>query len=59
MLWSHVYRLLPEGRGLSVGEALAIGKAAIGPSEGSLPELGGSLVRFVDAWEIARWAAAL
>ncbi|NHK97943.1 glycosyltransferase family 4 protein [Rubrivivax benzoatilyticus] len=54
-----VYPSLYEGWGLPVGEALAMGKAVISSSEGSLPEVGGPLVRYVDAWDVAGWAEAI
>jgi glycosyltransferase involved in cell wall biosynthesis len=54
-----VYPSLYEGWGLPVGEALAMGKAVIASSEGSLPEVGGDLVRYVDPWDVAGWAEAI
>lgn len=54
-----VYPSLYEGWGLPVGEALAMGKAVIASAEGSLPEVGGDLVRYVDPWDTAGWAQAI
>jgi glycosyltransferase involved in cell wall biosynthesis len=54
-----VYPSLYEGWGLPVGEALSMGKAVIASREGSLPEVGGPLVRYVDAWDVAGWAEAI
>lgn len=54
-----VFPSLYEGWGLPVGEALALGKAVIASSEGSLPEVGGNLVRYVDPWHPQGWADAM
>ena len=54
-----VYPSLYEGWGLPVGEALAVGKAVISSDEGSLPEVGGDLVRYVSAWDPNEWADAI
>lgn len=54
-----VYPSLYEGWGLPVGEALAMGKAVMASSEGSLPEVGGDLVRYVQAWDVPGWANAM
>ena len=54
-----VYPSLYEGWGLPVGEALAMGKAVLSSTEGSLPEVGGDLVRYVDAWDAKAWADAI
>jgi glycosyltransferase involved in cell wall biosynthesis len=47
---------LYEGWGLPVGEALAAGKVVVASDRGSLPEVGGDLVRYVDAWNPRAWA---
>lgn len=51
-----VYPSLYEGWGLPVGEALAMGKVVLSSNRGSLPEVGGDLVRYVDAWNPTAWA---
>jgi glycosyltransferase involved in cell wall biosynthesis len=51
-----VFPSLYEGWGLPVGEALAMGKAVIASGEGSLPEVGGDLVRYLPAWDAYAWA---
>jgi len=48
-----------EGWGLPVAEALAMGKVVIASSQGSLPEVGGDLVLYVDPWSAREWADAL
>jgi glycosyltransferase involved in cell wall biosynthesis len=54
-----VYPSLYEGWGLPVGEALALGKAVLASDQGSLPEVGGDLVRYVDPWNAKAWADAI
>jgi glycosyltransferase involved in cell wall biosynthesis len=54
-----VYPSLYEGWGLPVGEALAIGKAVLASDQGSLPEVGGDLVRYLDPWDAKAWADAI
>ena len=51
-----VFPSLYEGWGLPVGEALALGKAVLCSDRGSLPEVGGDLVRYVDPWNSLAWA---
>lgn len=51
-----VFPSLYEGWGLPVGEALSLGKPVIGSDRGSLPEVGGDLVRYVDPWNPRAWA---
>jgi len=51
-----VYPSLYEGWGLPVGEALAYGKAVIASGEGSIPEVGGDLVTYLDPWNPRAWA---
>jgi len=48
-----------EGWGLPVAEALAMSKAVIASAQGSLPEVGGDLVLYVDPWSTRDWADAL
>lgn len=54
-----VFPSLYEGWGLPVGEALSMGKAIICSNRGSLPEVGGELVRYVDPWSPQAWADEL
>jgi glycosyltransferase involved in cell wall biosynthesis len=54
-----VYPSLYEGWGLPVGEALAVGKAVLASNQGSLPEVGGSLVKYLDPWNSKSWADAI
>lgn len=54
-----VYPSLYEGWGLPVGEALAMGKAVLSSQRGSLPEVGGDLVRYLDPWNVQAWADAI
>lgn len=51
-----VFPSLYEGWGLPVGEALALGKVVICSNRGSLPEVGGDLVRYIDPWDVSEWA---
>ncbi len=51
-----VYPSLYEGWGLPVAEALMFGKAVITSGRGSLPEVGGNLVDYVDPWDVRGWA---
>lgn len=53
------YPSLYEGWGLPVGEALAMGKAVLSSDQGSLPEVGGHLVRYLPAWDVQAWADAI
>ncbi|AOJ50022.1 glycosyltransferase family 1 protein [Burkholderia thailandensis] len=53
------YPSLYEGWGLPVGEALAMGKAVLSSDQGSLPEVGGDLVRYLPAWDVQAWADAI
>lgn len=54
-----VYPSLYEGWGLPVGEALAVGKAVLASNQGSLPEVGGDLVRYLEPWSAQPWADAI
>ncbi len=51
-----VYPSLYEGWGLPVGEALACGKAVLASGQGSIPEVGGDLVTYLDPWNPQDWA---
>ncbi len=50
------YPSLYEGWGLPIGEALACGKAVIASAQGSIPEVGGDLVTYLDPWNPQAWA---
>jgi glycosyltransferase involved in cell wall biosynthesis len=54
-----VYPSLYEGWGLPVAEALVYGKAILCSNRGSLPEVGGTLVRYLEPWDTAAWAATI
>ena len=54
-----VFPSLYEGWGLPVGEALAMGKAVVASAQGSLPEVGGDLVRYTQPWDVYAWADVL
>jgi glycosyltransferase involved in cell wall biosynthesis len=54
-----VYPSLYEGWGLPVAEALVYGKAILCSNRGSLPEVGGKLVKYLQPWDTYGWAAAL
>jgi Glycosyltransferase len=51
-----VFPSLYEGWGLPVGEALSLGKAVICSNRGSLPEVGGELVTYINPWDPQAWA---
>ena len=54
-----VFPSLYEGWGLPVGEALAMGKVVLSSDRGSLPEVGGDLVKYIDPWSPHAWAQAI
>lgn len=54
-----VFPSLYEGWGLPVGEALSLGKVVLSSDQGSLPEVGGDLVRYIPAWNAQAWADAI
>jgi len=54
-----VFPSLYEGWGLPVGEALAMGKVVLSSDRGSLPEVGGDLVKYIDPWSAQAWAQAI
>ena len=51
-----VFPSLYEGWGLPVAEALAMGKIVLSSDRGSLTEVGGELVTYIDPWHPAQWA---
>ena len=51
-----LYPSLYEGWGLPLAESLAHGKFCLASNSSSLPEVGGSLVEYIDPWESRRWA---
>ncbi|KTT65522.1 hypothetical protein NS383_10360 [Pseudomonas oryzihabitans] len=53
------YPSLYEGWGLPVGEALSLGKVVLASDQGSLPEVGGDLVTYLDAWNPRAWATEI
>lgn len=54
-----VYPSLYEGWGLPVAEALAFGKPVLASERGSIPEVGGDLVQYIDPWSPKAWAEAI
>jgi glycosyltransferase involved in cell wall biosynthesis len=54
-----VFPSLYEGWGLPVGEALSMGKVVLASDRGSLPEVGGELVKYIDPWSAQAWAQAI
>lgn len=54
-----LYPSFYEGWGLPVGEALAMGKVVFSSSQGSLPEVGGDLVNYLDPYDANHWAEAI
>jgi glycosyltransferase involved in cell wall biosynthesis len=51
-----VFPSLYEGWGLPVAEALALGKIVLSSDRGSLKEVGGDLVTYIDPWNSGAWA---
>lgn len=54
-----VFPSLYEGWGLAVAESLAAGKFCLASNAGSIPEVGGDLVEYIDPWDIPQWAERL
>lgn len=54
-----VYPSLYEGWGLPIAESLAHGKFCLASDAGSIPEVGGDLVEYIDPWDVPRWAERL
>ena len=48
-----------EGWGLPIAEALQLGRPVIASNAGSIPEVGGDLVLYVDPWSPRAWANEL
>jgi glycosyltransferase involved in cell wall biosynthesis len=59
-LYKHcLYTVFPslyEGWGLAVAESLAAGKFCLSSNKGSLPEVGGDFVEYIDPWDVPLWA---
>jgi glycosyltransferase involved in cell wall biosynthesis len=54
-----VYPSFYEGWGLPLGEALAMGKAVYSSNAGSLPEVGGELVKYISPYSPDDWASEI
>jgi glycosyltransferase involved in cell wall biosynthesis len=54
-----VYPSFYEGWGLPVAEALALGKFVLASNRGSIPEIAGGLIDYVDPWNASAWAEAI
>lgn len=54
-----VYPSLYEGWGLPVAESLSYGKFCIAADNSSIPEVGGDLVEYIDAYDVPKWAERL
>ena len=54
-----VFPSLYEGWGLAVAESLANGKFCLATKTGSVPEVGGDLVEYLDPWDVPQWAERL
>ncbi len=51
-----VFPSLYEGWGLPVAESLAYGKFCLSSSAASIPEVGGTLVEYIDPRDMSKWA---
>lgn len=56
---AFLYPSLYEGWGLPVAEALQLGRPVLASRVGSIPEVGGDLVRYLDPWSPREWAEEL
>ena len=60
LLYAHcqafLYPSLYEGWGLPISEALQFGRPVLSSNAGSIPEVGGNLVRYLDPWSPREWA---
>lgn len=54
-----VFPSLYEGWGLPVAESLAHGKYCLASGAGSIPEIAGDLLDYLDPWDVREWADAL
>ncbi len=54
-----VFPSLYEGWGLPVAEALGFGTPVVCSDRGSLPEVGGDLVEYLDPWDLPAWVHAI
>lgn len=54
-----VFPSLYEGWGLAIAESLSNGKFCIASNTGSISEVGGDLVEYIDPWDVPRWAERL
>ncbi len=54
-----VFPSVYEGWGLPVAEALGLGTPVICSNRGSLPEVAGDLVDYVDPWDLLGWIKAI
>ncbi|MFJ2713334.1 glycosyltransferase family 4 protein [Pseudomonas sp. NPDC087346] len=50
---------LYEGWGLPVAESLAAGKYCLASNAASIPEVGGTLLDYIDPWDILSWESEL
>ena len=53
---AFLYPSLYEGWGLPISEALQFGRPVFSSNTGSIPEVGGDLVRYLDPWSPREWA---
>lgn len=53
---AFLYPSLYEGWGLPIAEALQLGRPVLASRAGSIPEVGGDLVRYLDPWSPKAWA---
>lgn len=51
-----VFPSLYEGWGLPVSESLAYGKYCVASGRGSIPEVAGELLEYIEPWDVEGWA---
>lgn len=56
---TFLYPSLYEGWGLPIAEALQFGRPVLSSNTGSIPEVGGDLVHYLDPWSPREWADEL